>query len=1189
MRKFKKIFAFILAVCLVFSSISVMPVQAAEEGWVDVRLDDENIVYDDAWTIEMVKDGKAIDSAFCYTQGAAATLTFYGTGIRWYGQTDTNFGEAIVKIDGVEVATKNVNGTAQAHVLHYENTGLTEGTHTISIEPKATGSLESGVVDIEKFEVLSSSAFIPVSSIEMSADAAMIYVGNTTLITTAILPFNATNTNIVYTSSDESIATVNANGLVTGIAAGTVTITGTVEGTDVTDSVEITVKAAGEKSPLRMVIDNENPLFLHHLYLNRNQVENNLPGPLEGGKSIRGFWDALVNGDANGNELPENLKDKQVLIIHAGGNVQGTASTLEWYEARFEETVEDQIPFVIMVSNSGTGNSNYNYNPPATSWVSEMYDEYPNMMGVIFSENHNATSAREARSEYMNEMVLLAAEKGGYVFYSDMNDNGDYVETVLDDQTLFNTLKANKDNFVLLAKTTSAWSNVSYNSHESVAMGAWMADIAGNWGSLIDSWMWFIEGFGPLYGDETFSVIGGAEECRGPVTFPELLFEMRMIQQARAGATVFTFEHPDYSTGIGMDLGENIYFTPAFTESIMKAMEYMTEYEIPTKDEVLETTKVTYAAKNGTLNDLAGTGLNLLNPLYGDTNHNGYNGTTMMTYSTGRYGTIPSLPELATAADEAQFENVLTKTDVSALGSANAIKSYFDELYPATYTGTGYAHYLNNTWYTYNSNWNIDSRVEAELHEHQYVNIELANNDKSVNITFDPYTTVLVDDQKSGEIKVKFNNYLVDKNEIWDGYNVNSTQHWDSDNNQLMYNWIMSSYIPDAETNDDNYRQATIVIEDLTAEPVLTVAEELVNKDGSKQADAPKTAWNEAAGTYTIELSGNGWMEFTVALDGDDTPKPPAVNYDELTRLSGGDRFSTSFEIADEYKKLLGVDKFETVVVATGWNYADALSGSYLAVQNNAPILLTDDLNADYLVEYLEANLVENGTVYILGGTGAVSADVADKLLTCTENVVRVKGGDRIGTNLEILKKAGIEGADKLLVATGWNFADSLSASAVNVPILLVDKELTQLQKDVLGTLADDAKIYVLGGDAAVSKGIEAALGAYGTVARLKGEGTGRYGTSTAIAKEFFGDAPNAVTFANAWNFPDGLCGGPVAAKIGAPVLLVDEIGANVAKEYAKGAVTGYVFGGTGRVKDETVKVILGEDIKITEVKNLHD
>lgn len=840
---------------------------ADTEGWVDVYLDDENIEYDDAWTIEMKAAEGGIDSAFCYDQGAKATLTFYGTGIRWYGQKDMNFGEAIVRIDGQEVATVNTYGSAETSVLHYGNTSLTEGTHTISIEPKNQGVQDvSGCIDIEKFEVLNSSAKIPVSEIEMSIDKATIYAGNTAKITATFKPFNATNKELTYTSSDAEVATVDANGLVTGLKAGTVTITGTVSGSDATDSVALTVKEQGAKAPLRMTIDEDNPLFLHHLYLNKNQVANNLPGPLEGGKSIQGFWDALVNGDENGNQLPEAVRDRQVLIIHAGGNVRGTSDTLAWYEARFEETKKDNIPFVIMVSNSGTGHANSDYLPPATDWVAEMYDTYPNMMGVIFSENHNARDGREARSEYMNEMVLLAREYGGYVFYSDMNDNDDYVETVLDDQTLFDTLKANKDNFVLLAKTTSAWSNVSYNSHESVAMGAWMADIAGNWGSLIDSWMWFIEGFGPLYGNETFSVIGGAEECRGPVTFPELLFEMRMIQQARAGATVFTFEHPDYSTGIGENSGADTYFTPAFTEAIVKAMEYMTEYEIPGKDQVLAATKVAYAAKNGTLNDLAGAGVNLLNPLYGDTNHNGYNNTTMMTYSTGRYGTVPSLPELATAEDEAQFDEVLTKDEVVSMGSAG-IKPYFDALYPQNYTGTGYAHYLNNTWYAYNSNWNIDSRVAAELHEDQYVDLALENNNTSANITFNPYTTVLVDDQTEGKLRFKFNNYLVDKNEIWEGYN-SSTQHWDSDNNQLMYNWIMNEYIPDAETEDDTYRQATIVLDNLTAEPTLTVVKELTNADGSKQAKAPETTWDAKAGTYTIELDGNGWMTFDVALNG---------------------------------------------------------------------------------------------------------------------------------------------------------------------------------------------------------------------------------------------------------------------------------------------------------------------------------
>lgn len=894
----KRIVAFFMSVILIASTlvqnVSAEDTLEKKREWTEVAALGGDIVYEDGWAMQE-KEGIAVS----YTKGAKASLTFYGTGIKWIGQKDINFGPAIVILDGEIVDEVDTNGAAQWGVTHFERNDLNEGVHTISIEPKEEGVFDtSGAVDVEKFMVLYDKQMeIPASSIEVISNKTEMYVGDSAILKSTVEPFNATDKNVVYSSSDDTIAEVNAQGKVTGKKPGKVTITASIPGSERTDSVEITVKEF-KTSQRRMQIDNEHPLFLHHLY---RQLFTSLPGPLQGGKDIQGFWDSLRNKDSNGKGISEELLENQAIIIHASGEVKGDAPTLAWYEERFKETVQDQIPFFIMVSNSGTSNGGVYY-PPSIEWVSKMYDQYPNMMGVIFSENHNATSAteRKARSDYMKEQVMLAAEKGGYVVYSDMNDNSDYVESVLNDQDLFDTLKQFKDNFILLAKTTSAWSNVSYNSHESVAQGAWMADIAGNWGSLIDSWMWFIEGFGPLHGDETFNVMGGVEECRGPVTFPELLFEMRMEQQARAGATVFSFEHPDYATSVGKDNGKDNQFTPAFTESIVKAMEYMKEYHIPTKAEVLEGTKIAYSAEKGSLNDLAAT-VNLLNPLYGDKNWNGYNNCTMMVYFTGRYGVIPSLPKLATKEDKAQFDHILTKDSViNELKNEQGIKEFFDSIYPQNYEGDGYAHFLNNTWLTYNTNWNIDSRIQEELFSEQEVSVALNMNHLTADVTFNPYTLLLIDDQKDGELSFRFNNYLVDKNEIWEGYDVNSTPHWNSDADTQMYEYLMNDYIPDSETKDDIYRNAVIRLRGLANEPELIMEKELVNHDGTKQCEAPKITWNPEKGEYIIELKGNGWQEFRLALNksGENVDKAKLKEWiDRANGLDQAEYTKESFEV----------------------------------------------------------------------------------------------------------------------------------------------------------------------------------------------------------------------------------------------------------------------------------------------------
>ncbi|MBQ8856881.1 MAG: cell wall-binding repeat-containing protein [Lachnospiraceae bacterium] len=284
-------------------------------------------------------------------------------------------------------------------------------------------------------------------------------------------------------------------------------------------------------------------------------------------------------------------------------------------------------------------------------------------------------------------------------------------------------------------------------------------------------------------------------------------------------------------------------------------------------------------------------------------------------------------------------------------------------------------------------------------------------------------------------------------------------------------------------------------------------------------------------------------------------------------RISGTTRYETGYKVADALKEELGVEKFDAVVVATGKNFADALAGSYLAVQKNAPIILTNgkDDNVAQLHEYIAANVAAGGKVYILGGEAAVPASVE---AIEGYDVVRLSGKSRYETNLAILAEAGIEGTE-LIVATGKTFADSLSASAAKLPILLV-KPGTALSDEAKAIAEGMNKFYIIGGEGAVSADIAAELAAYGEVVRVSGKT--RYETSVAVANTFFADVEKSVV-ASGKNFPDGLCGGPLAAAMNAPLILTADGKTDAAASYVADneIESGYVLGGTGALADESV------------------
>lgn len=82
----------------------------------------------------------------------------------------------------------------------------------------------------------------PAETLEIVSDALEVGVGSTLQLRAEMTPEGA-NDKVVWSSSDEAVATVDQNGLVTGVSVGTVTITGTITHTDAAlDNLEATIE-----------------------------------------------------------------------------------------------------------------------------------------------------------------------------------------------------------------------------------------------------------------------------------------------------------------------------------------------------------------------------------------------------------------------------------------------------------------------------------------------------------------------------------------------------------------------------------------------------------------------------------------------------------------------------------------------------------------------------------------------------------------------------------------------------------------------------------------------------------------------------------------------------------------------------------------------------------------------------------
>lgn len=273
-----------------------------------------------------------------------------------------------------------------------------------------------------------------------------------------------------------------------------------------------------------------------------------------------------------------------------------------------------------------------------------------------------------------------------------------------------------------------------------------------------------------------------------------------------------------------------------------------------------------------------------------------------------------------------------------------------------------------------------------------------------------------------------------------------------------------------------------------------------------------------------------------------------------VTRIYGNNRYDTAIRSANYLKKLQGVRRFETIIVACGSAYPDALSGSYLSYVTGAPILLVSEKYEETILEYIKTNLLPTGSLYILGGTGVVSQKFEDRARDLQiQTVERLGGANRYETNLKILytadeiysEKHDGEEINNILVCSAMNFPDALAGGATGWPIMLVKNDINSSQREYMMT-REEPSYYILGGTGAVPQLVQDQIAMYDPVKRITGDN--RYETSVNTAKEFFGETLEEVIVVTGDTFPDGLSAAPLAHIKKAPIVLAN--GRNVGQSY---------------------------------------
>jgi len=138
------------------------------------------------------------------------------------------------------------------------NTGLVTIVGAGNATITATANGNTSLTDT--FSVVAVTPVVATSSVEITTTIAASYnAGGTLQLATTVLPSNATDKSVLWSTSNSAIATVSSSGLVTFIAAGSVTITATSNANSaLTDTADMTCVAAssGWKMLLQASYDN---------------------------------------------------------------------------------------------------------------------------------------------------------------------------------------------------------------------------------------------------------------------------------------------------------------------------------------------------------------------------------------------------------------------------------------------------------------------------------------------------------------------------------------------------------------------------------------------------------------------------------------------------------------------------------------------------------------------------------------------------------------------------------------------------------------------------------------------------------------------------------------------------------------------------------------------------------------------
>ncbi len=607
-------------------------------------------------------------------------------------------------------------------------------------------------------------------------------------------------------------------------------------------SVSSEIRERKKVDGLRMYVDEENPLFMI-----RN-CPRFLPNPTPydiAYEAVLTYW-----------AIPEDMKPFTVIYIDEGPTYLNPEQQLKFWDEFLGYTDEYNVPVVLQ---SECFCTNKEREPFTQEQLSGVFKKHESMMGFVQVElsTNGVTNEHLATDVVTNDMgvnknilarlkscIKACAENGGLFIWQDMEyiywKKNNYVNHILKDRELYDLLKANTENVIIMDKHNGHGRHFASQAN---IMGCWLDDVCGNWGVNLENFLWYEEGFTEY---DNLGVKPNEPDFAYTSKYPPALYGIDMIADLVGGATVYAIEGTFSRGGLYYWVNNNVVMTPTFYDVLYPFYRMVLDGAVPSKEQVKEKIKVAYKMTLPASYPLRGNDAHFLQGLYcpsftffQEKFENIYlDCTKKWVPSTGRYHIIPILPIYSDPEEVLSDSYILgdLKYFFNFLFINPLKEKFFNEKYEETYTGDGVLFDINDYIYIFNSNEN--KTIDSE----QSVSYTLPESGLKLDTTFVAHTYGIF--KEEGErLSIDLCNLRLDTDDVCAG---RESEHE-----------FMLSYAQGGKRSDPkNFRESVITLSGYETEPTVTAT----GSNGAKM----KTEFDENTGTLTLKIISNGETRITI-------------------------------------------------------------------------------------------------------------------------------------------------------------------------------------------------------------------------------------------------------------------------------------------------------------------------------------